>query len=213
MRRFVLWMILCALVGSATAGCTSSGGGGKPKPSELINQHSVGGLQGEGLTPPQPRPSFTLTDTHGKPFTFGSTTAGHPTLLYFGYTHCPDVCPATMADAATALSHVPAVVAKRSYVVFVTTDVKRDTSAVISRWLSNFSQGSAATWVGLRGTQAEIDAAQAAAHVVVAEDEGQTHSAEMLLYGPDDYAKVAYLATADENKQIEHDLPLIARQR
>lgn len=207
MRRVI------ALAGAllVLAGCTSSGGGGTPKPSQLINQNTSGGLAGEALTPPQPRPSFTLTDTHGKPFSFGSTTAGHPTFLYFGYTHCPDVCPATMADAAVALSHVPAAVAKRSYVVFVTTDVRRDTSSVISRWLSNFSRGSGATWVGLRGTQAEIDAAQAAAHVIVAEDEGQTHSAEMLLYGPNDYAKVAYLATNDENKQIEHDLPLIAK--
>jgi len=209
MRRVVA--LLGALL--VLAGCTSSGGGGTPKPSGLINQHTSGGFAGEALSPPQPRPSFTLTDTHGQPFAFGSTTAGHPTLLYFGYTHCPDVCPATMADAALALSHVPAAVAKRSYVVFVTTDVKRDTSQVIGRWLSHFSRGSAATWVGLRGTQAEIDAAQAAAHVVVAEDGGQTHSAEMLLYGPNDYAKVAYLATNDENEQIEHDLPLIAQGR
>jgi protein SCO1/2 len=195
---------------SASACSSSSGAGGKPKPSELINEHASGSLQGAGLTPAQPRPSFTLTDTKGKKFAFGSTTSGHPTLLYFGYTHCPDVCPETMADAALALAKVPAAVAKRTYVVFVTTDVKRDTDSVIAQWLGNFSRGSRGTWVGLRGTQAQIDAAQAAAHVTVAEDEGQTHSAEMLLYGPNDYARVAYLATNGENKQIAHDLPLIA---
>ncbi len=209
-RQPVLFLLLCLLLVSAAA-CSSSSGGGKPKPSELINEHASGGLQGVGLTPAQPRPSFTLTDTKGKKFAFGSTTAGHPTLLYFGYTNCPDVCPETMADAASALADVPDAVAKRTYVVFVTTDVKHDTGSVIAQWLSYYSRGSKGTWVGLRGTQAQIDAAQAAAHVTVAEDDGQTHSAEMLLYGPSDYAKVAYLATNDENKQIAHDLPLIAQ--
>jgi protein SCO1/2 len=208
-RLPVLLLLLCTLLVSAA--CTSSGGADPPKRSELVDEPQIGPYQGEGLKPPQPRPSFTLTDTQGKKFAFGATTSGHPTLLYFGYTHCPDVCPETMADVSLALAHVPAAVARRTYVVFVTTDVKRDTGPVIAQWLSNFSQGSKGTWVGLRGSQSQIDAAQAAAHVTVAEDDGQTHSAEMLLYGPDDYARVAYLATNDENKQLAHDLPLVAK--
>jgi protein SCO1/2 len=208
-RLPVLVLLLCTLLVSTA--CTSSSGAGEPKSSELVNEQQTGKYQGEALHPAQPRPSFTLTDTQGKKFAFGSTTSGHPTLLYFGYTHCPDVCPETMADVSLALAHVPAAVARKTYVVFVTTDVKRDTGPVIAKWLSNFSRGSKGTWVGLRGTQAQIDAAQAAAHVLVAQDGGQTHSAEMLLYGPDDYAKVAYLATNDENKQLTHDLPLVAR--
>jgi protein SCO1/2 len=192
------------------AGCSSSAEP-TPKSSDLLGQNQVGPYQGAGLTPPQPRPSFTLADTSGKPFAFGTLTAKHPTFLYFGYTNCPDICPATMADIQIALTKVPAAVAASTYVVFVTTDVKHDTGPVLHQWLSNFSASSKAHWVGLRGTQAQIDAAQAAAHVTVAEDGGQTHSAQALLYGPDDYAHVTFLDSTTEQQQMTHDLPIVAK--
>jgi protein SCO1 len=207
MRRVVAVLVVLL----ALAGCSSSGNG-TPKPSELNGFDRVGSFQGAGLDPAQPRPSFTLTTTGGKPFSFGTVTAKHPTLLYFGYTNCPDICPETMADIRLALQKVPVAVARATYVVFVTTDVKHDTGPVLGKWLSNFSTGSQATFVGLRGTQAQIDAAQAAAHVTVAEDEGQTHSAQTLLYGVDDYAHVTFLQSTNERQQIEHDLPLVATQ-
>lgn len=192
------------------AACSS--GSPKPKKSELLDRGSAGPYMGAGLDPAQPRPSFTLTDTRGKSFAFGSQTAGHPTFLYFGYTQCPDVCPATMADIAIALSKVSPSIASRTYVVFVTTDVKHDTGAVIKQWLGNFAHNSKAHWVGLRGTQAQIDAAQAAAHIAVATDEGKTHSAQALLYGPDDYARVMFLQSVNEQKAMAHDLPIVAGQ-
>src|SRR4051794_13770399 len=129
---------LCAAIALLTAACSSSGSP-SPAPSDLVGQSQVGEFLGAGLDPPQPRPSFTLHDTSGKPFAFGTATAQHPTFLFFGYTHCPDECPATMADVRLALKDVPASVAERAYVVFVTTDVKRDTGPVIDRWLHQFA--------------------------------------------------------------------------
>jgi protein SCO1/2 len=203
--------LLAALAAVAlVTGCTSGAGSPKPTASELIGQNQVGKYQGAGLVPPQPRPSFTLTDTTGKRFPFGTITAHHPTFLYFGYTNCPDVCPETMADIRIALTKVPVAVAAKTYVVFVTTDVKHDTAPVIKQWLSNFSHGSKATWVGLRGTQTQIDAAQAAAHITLASDGGKTHSAQALLYGPDDYAHVTFLQSTNERQAMEHDLPIVA---
>jgi protein SCO1/2 len=204
MRRVVALFGALALV---LAGCSSSGGDGRP--AHLLGQ---GRYDGAGLVPPQPRPNFQLTDTAGKPFAFGRQTAGHPTLLFFGYTHCPDECPTTMADIRLALRDVPAEVAKKTYVVFVTTDVKRDSAHRIGTWLSQFAVGTKATWVGLRGTQAQINAAQAAAHISLATDGGETHSLEVLLYGPDDYAHVAFLLSKEESKQIAHDLAIVAAQ-
>jgi protein SCO1 len=198
-----------ALVSLLLAGCSSSGND-KPKPSDLNNAPKVGQYQGFGLLPPLPRPSFTLTDTSGKKFSF-SQTAGRPTVLYFGYTHCPDVCPTTMADIHTALKAVPAALQRQTYVVFVSTDVKHDNAAVIDKWLSNFTAGVGATFVGLRGTQAQIDAAQAAAHIALAEDDGQTHSAQVLLFGADDYARVTFLQSTNEAELMAHDLPLAAK--
>ena len=206
-RRLLLALAALVLL---VAGCSSSDSP-KPKKSELVGRSQTGKYQGAGLVPPQPRPSFTLTDTTGKPFAFGAKTRGRPTLLYFGYTNCPDICPETMADIRIALSKVKADVSSKAYVVFVSTDVKHDTGPVIHQWLSNFSTSSKATWVGLRGTQAQIDAAQAAAHVTLAEDAGQTHSAQVLLYGPDDYAHVTFLQSTQEQQQLAHDLPLVAQ--
>jgi protein SCO1/2 len=188
----------------------SSVGPVKTLPSQLNDQSGGGTYQGVGLDPAQPRPSFTLTDTTGKPFSFGERTAGHPTLLYFGYTTCPDVCPATMADISLALKSLPAALQRATDVVFVSTDVKHDTGPIITQWLSNFAPNTTATFTGLRGTQAQIDAAQTAAHVIVAQDGGQTHSAEVLLYGSDDYARVSYPQSANEQLQIAHDLPLVS---
>ena len=211
MNRRMIALLLATLL--VVAGCSSSGGG-KPTPSSLNDHVATGPYQGVGLDTPRPRPAFTLTDTQGKAFAFGTVTAGHPTLLYFGYTNCPDICPTTMADIHNALEKVPATIQQQTYVVFVSTDVKRDTGPVIARWLQNFDSGVAAHFVGLRGTQAQIDAAQAASHVLVAEDDGQTHSTQVLLYGPDNYARVSYIYSGtggDEAAAIAHDLPIIAK--
>jgi protein SCO1/2 len=179
------------------------------RPSQL-DDHTDQTYQGLGLDPAQPRPQFTLIDTSGRAYRFGQQTAGRPTLLYFGYTHCPDVCPTTLADIADALRAVPAALRARTQVVFVTTDVKRDTPAVLKAYLAKFDPDLPVKFVGLTGTQSAVDAAQVAAHVTLAQDDGQAHSAQVLLYGSDDYARVAFLQSTDETGQIKHDLPLVA---
>jgi protein SCO1 len=204
-------VVLAALL--LVAGCSGSSGK-SAKPSDLNpGAQGTGTFQGAGLTPAQPRPAFTLTDTAGKTFSFAQVTAKHPTLLYFGYTNCPDVCPTTMSDIAQALKALPKSVSSQTYVVFVTTDVKHDTAPVISQWLGSFSglADGAGHWVGLRGTQSQIDLAQAAAHITLASDDGQTHSAEALLYGPDNYAHVVFLQSNTLQQQVQHDLPLVAK--
>jgi protein SCO1/2 len=212
-RRTRLVVAVVAAVAFAVAGCSSSGGKhGTPAMSELNDQTGSSPYSGVGLDPAQPRPSFTLTDTSGKTFAFGQQTAGRPTLLFFGYTNCPDECPATMADIGLALKSLPSTLQRQVDVVFVTTDVKHDTGATIHTWLATFAaMAPAATFIGLRGSQAQIDAAQTAAHVTLAEDGGETHSTQVLLYGADDYARVSFLRGDNEQKQIAHDLPLVAR--
>ncbi|MDP9116908.1 MAG: SCO family protein [Actinomycetota bacterium] len=203
----------------AASGCSSPHPNAPNRPSssasatasQLNDGASGGAFQGVGLTPPQPRPSFTLIDDSGKSFNFGEQTAGRPTLLYFGYTNCPDVCPQTMADIGLALRSLPVALQKQTDVVFVSTDVKHDTGPIIKTWLTNFSDGTQANFVGLRGTQAQVNAAQAAAHVPLAEDGGQTHSATVFLFGHDDYARVIYPQSNVEQQAIAHDLPIVAK--
>ncbi len=205
MRRLLL--AVCALF--LLAAC-SSGAARTSTQSSGLNDNPVSKYQGFGMDPPQPRPAFTLTDDNGQPFSFATATAGKPTFLYFGYTHCPDVCPTTMADIGIALKSVPAALRAQTQVVFVTTDVTHDTGPVIKSWLSAFETGLPNQFIGLYGTQAQIDAAQAASHILIAEDNGKTHSSQVLLYGRDNYAHVSFVYNdSGEQKQMQHDIPLV----
>jgi protein SCO1 len=212
--RYALVAVL-AVAGLAVAGCSSSGGGGGSAPAQasgLNDNPGTGPYQGVGLVPPHPRPEFTLTDTAGKPYPFAAKTNGKATLLFFGYTRCPDICPTTMADIGVALRKLPAAQAKQVTVVFVSTDVKHDTGPIIAKWLSYFSPHTHATFVGLRGTQAQVDAAQASSHIMIAEDGGQTHSTQVLLFGPDNYARDSFIYSNNgESAQMEHDIPVVLK--
>lgn len=208
-RTKIAVLALAALMAlGAVSACGSASG---HKATGVVGGTSSGKYKGIGLNPPQPRPSFTLFDTDDKPFSFAQQTAGRNTLLFFGYTNCPDICPTTMASINEAVATLPPDVQKDMYIVFVSTDVKTDTGPMIKDWLSNFTANISATFVGLRGSQAAIDAAQVAAHVPVAEDGGRTHSTQVLFFAKDDYAHVTWLQTDDEAAQMKHDLAVATK--
>ena len=76
---------------------------------------------------------------------------GHPFLVYFGYTHCPDVCPTTLADIADVLRKMPDAPIR---VLFVTVDPERDSPAAMADYVSSFDP----RFVGLSGTPEQIAA-------------------------------------------------------
>jgi len=151
------------------------------------------------VEPALARPDFTLTDTDGQPYDFGAETAGRLTLLFFGYTHCPDVCPVHMATLSAALD-TPGM--PDPTVVFVTTDPTRDDPARLREWLDQFD----ASFVGLTGTAEQIAAAEDAARVgrsapIPTEDGADAgdgtdyqvgHAAQIVAYTPDDQAHLVY---------------------
>jgi protein SCO1/2 len=166
-----------------------------------------------GLVPqPLPRkPSFTLTDTAGRPFSFATRTRGKLAYLYFGYTHCPDACPTTMADLAAALHRQSADVRRRVEVVFVTVDPRRDTERVLRAWLNHFNHA----FVGLTGTQNQIAAVEREAGVPLAPPEKVTgkkysvaHSSLVLPFSPDGRAHVVY-TQGFHIADYAHDMPLL----
>jgi protein SCO1/2 len=163
------------------------------------------------LQSPYQKPEFTLTDQSGAAYDFQAATADGPTLLFFGYTNCPDICPTTMADVAVALQTVDPAVAEKTHVVFVTTDPTRDTPEVLGEYLARFGTGVAPAIVGLTGDQSQIDAAQLAAGVPLAEEMGQQHSSLLLLYGTDGEADVAFDA-GNTSRDIAHDLAVVAAE-
>jgi len=87
------------------------------------------------LDEPLVRPDFVLTDVDGEPFDFAAETEGALALLFFGYTHCPDVCPVQMANLAEVLRDLPFELSSHVMVVFVTTDPDRDTPERMREWL------------------------------------------------------------------------------
>src|SRR5688500_7401731 len=119
---------------------------------------TAGAFRGVAISPPLAKPSLTLTDFNGQPYDFAAQTRDKVALLFFGYTHCPDVCPLHMANIAAVLRRMPAGDRARVVTVFVTTDPERDTPARLKEWLGNFDP----SFVGLTGTKEELARAQAA---------------------------------------------------
>ena len=166
------------------------------------------------VTPPLPKPKFTLTDTSGAPFDFQRETDGYVTLLFFGYARCPDECPLHMANVAQSLKKLPAAVGDRVKLVFVTTDPARDTPKVLRAWLNQFDK----RFIGLTGSQAAIDAVQAATGVPVAakmaragDDYAVGHANLVLAYTKDNLAHVIYPGGVTQ-QDWAHDLPQLVNE-
>jgi protein SCO1/2 len=203
-----LVLLAAACKGAPKPEAAAAGSAAKPDSASL--------LRGLELLPPRPKPEFTLTDTEGKPFDFKRETDGFATLLFFGYTHCPDVCPVHVANIAAVLHNLPPTVSQKVKMVFVTTDPERDTPAVLRAWLDKFDRG----FIGLTGTPDEILAAQAAAKIPAATKETPDsggkpgeyyigHAAFVFAFTPDGMGRYLYPFGIRQNDWA-HDIPLLA---
>ena len=180
------------------------------------------GYDGTALAPPLPRPSTTLTDTSGAAYSLTKQGAGKATLVYFGYTHCPDVCPTTMADVSQVLRHLSATERADVQVVFVTVDPEHDPESRIRSWLDDFDP----SFVGLTGPYADIlamgdtlDAGVPAKPPVTVN--GKTvvqHGSQLIGLTPTGGASVFWIPSVDGSyqgpslqKQLEHDIPLLEK--
>ncbi len=123
---------------------------------------------------------FRLTSHEGRPFTDSDLT-GKPFVVFFGFTHCPEVCPTTLYDLTQDLEALGPD-AERLRVVFITVDPEQDTPELLKTYLSSFDP----RIVGLTGTPEEIAAAAKAYRIYyrkVPTDGGYTmdHSATVFL--------------------------------
>ncbi len=190
MHRLIVSCALLAVAGS-TAGCGSSGHRSSPPATT-----SQGGSQLRGLVPSD----------------FAARTRGKLTYLYFGYTHCPDVCPTTIGDLAAALRSASPTVRSRVEVVFVTVDPARDTGPVLRAWLNHYNR----SFIGLRGSEHAILAAgQAAGVPLLAPPRHHNrsyysvdHGALVLPFSPDGRAHVVY-AQGFHAADYAHDMKLL----
>lgn len=202
--------LAAGLVGSfVAAACGGSPSGeGEAAPPDVR-------WEGEVLRPAVPKPSFTFSDTRGEPFSFRDETDGRVALLFFGYTHCPDVCPVQMASIGAVLDALPSSLRRRVRVVFVTVDPERDDRERIRAWLDRFGEG----FVGLRAPRERVDSLQRELGLPVSggrqstSDGGYTigHAAQMLAFTPDDSAHLAY-PFGTRQRDWARDVERLARQ-
>jgi protein SCO1 len=126
-----------------------------------------------------------LTDHHGKLRRLADFR-GKAVVLFFGYTHCPDVCPTTLADMAQVMRQLGAD-AERVQMLFVTVDPERDTQAVLARYVPAFD----ARFLGLRGDLEATRRAAQAFKIYFEKRPGDTpgeysvdHSAQCYVFDP-----------------------------
>lgn len=205
------------LLGAAGVACGEDGAGGGA-PGDGAGPGPQSELHGAVLPEPRPKGDFTLTATDGEAFDFREETDGDVTLLFFGYTHCPNACPVQMATLGAAYEKLSWELKDRIQVVFVTTDPARDTLPRLRSWLDDFSE----SFVGLRGSRDEVDRIMESYGLPPAQidstdpgpggsDDGYTvgHAAHVLVFTPDDRLRLTY-PTGTRQKAWVEDLRTLA---
>lgn len=197
MRRFVALLAVVAL----------SACGGEER--EL----SPSGFVGAELPMPLTKPPFVFTDSKGKPYDLVKETAGKVTLLFFGYTHCPDICPVHLANIAAVLDKLPDEVQRDVVVVFVTTDPARDSLPVLDAWVKGFNR----SFVGLTASDSILIAAQSMLQLLPARRDTTTradggyavgHAAQLVAFTRDGLGRVMY-PFGTRQRDWAHDIPLL----
>lgn len=211
-RALLAACVLCML----TTACGGRSSSGSPASASLHPAPLHGSVPSSTVS----RPEFTLLDTARHTYDFQARTDGDVTLLYAGYTHCPDECPTTMATIATALRSVPPEIASQVTVVFVTVDPRRDTPAVLRRWLDKFHPPT--PFVGLTGAPAQVDHAEIALGMPVATRKpapksyksgayAVNHFDGLLAYGHDDTLQTIYSSSVRPTV-LAHDIMALVKR-
>lgn len=148
--RLQLGAVLAALSTLVLTGC-GSGDAEQPRPDNpggvLISGVDEGQFKGAEPAAPYDMPDVTLTATNGRDFNLISDTAYPVTLVFYGYTHCPDICPLVMSDITAAMVQLPDDVRGDTQMVFITTDPARDTPEALRSYLDRYDSD----FVGLTG--------------------------------------------------------------
>ena len=143
-------LLLAVLMVLVLAACGSEGDDGAAVTG--VSTSDDDGYHGIFLDQPYAVPDVALTDTDGRPFDLA--TQPRRTLVFFGYTNCPDICQVVMSTIASAMARLSDAQRDRLQVAFVTTDPARDTGKALRTYLDRFDPG----FIGVTGPLDKIDA-------------------------------------------------------
>lgn len=163
---------------------------------------------------PQSRalPDLTLTDQDGQPMPL-SQLKDTWTLVFFGYTFCPDICPTTLAQLRQIRSELPEALLPRLRVVLVSVDPNRDTPRQLKQYLGYFDK----SFVGLSAPVADIQTlADALSIPFIPADTRQPnytvqHSGNLALIGPDGRQR-GFIRAPLNNQKLVAQLPAVLKE-
>jgi protein SCO1/2 len=181
---------------------TACNNGNAPKPTFLSTDISNAGFGAD----------FDLVDHTGKMRTLADFK-GKAVVIFFGYTHCPDVCPATMGKLATAMKELGPEEASRVQVLFITVDPERDTAPVLQEYLSAFDP----TFLGLYGDDRATKKVAKEFKAIYQKQEGESpghhtmdHSTGTYIY--DTKGKLRLYVSSEKDADVfAHDLSELLR--
>jgi len=196
-RRLLIILLSVSLIGAVT---------GVSLALNLSKRHQGAPLALTLLPDPRPLAEFHLLDHAGSPFTL-DRLRGSWSLMFFGFTHCPDVCPSTLYDlnlVSAQLSQPGGDGEAPLQVVFVSIDPERDSPATLSRYVAYFNP----EFTGVSGTHEELAALtrqlgiayQIGEHKPGAEAYDVLHSSSVVLTDPDGQLRGAFAAPLDADR-------------
>ena len=154
--------VAALVAATALTGCATNNQDRTGSAAVIIGRSDEDAYHGTLVDPPLRVAAVTLRDTDGNTVRLDRLPDNKATAVFFGFTHCPDICPTTMADLASAQQSLPPNLAERVALYFVTVDPKRDTSKVLRTWLDHFDPNI----IGLRGATALVNEAERSLYAV-----------------------------------------------
>jgi protein SCO1/2 len=168
-------------------------------------------FHGTVLQSPQPAPNFELTATHGEKIRL-SDFQDKLVLLYFGYTFCPDVCPATLSELRQAINYLDKQ-ADEVQVIMISIDPERDTPEMLAEYVAHFDP----SFIGVTGTPEEIAEVATLYGIFYEAHEGTAatgylvdHTATVLVVDQNGYLKLVF-PFGESAENIAEDLSYLLR--
>jgi protein SCO1 len=197
------------LLAGCSSGSTAAAGSVPLAKVQYVNDSKFSGAV---LDQPYSLPTETFINTSGQNTTLKVPAKGDLTLVFYGFTHCGDDCPTTMADIEAALRGMPAAEQSRITMDFLTTDPWRDTPSVLRTWLNQYNtafQGyTAASWDTLHTSAASLGV-DMEKPTSFAGNYQVTHGLQVLGFTSDGKAHIEWLVETIQVEQLRSDFELI----